>query len=196
MDTRDTRDTTSDRLRIALIVGSVRSGRLADCLVTWLRARLDRVDWLTLDVVDLADVELPPQDMAPGATTAISERLRAAEGFLVLTPEYNHSFPGSLKNAIDWHVDEWARKPVGFVAYGAGSGGIRAVEQLRQVFAELRATTVRNAVHLPQPWDRLDDRGDFDADGPTDAALGATLEDLRWWAEALRTARTRELVAP
>jgi len=189
-------DTSSDRLRIALIVGSVRATRLADCLLTWLELRLATVDWLTVDVIDLADVELPAQDLAPGGGTSISDRLRAADGFLVLTPEYNHSFPGSLKNAIDWHRDEWARKPVAFVSYGAGSGGIRAVEQLRLVFAELHATTVRNAVHLSQPWERLTEDGRFDGDPAAVAALEATLDDLRWWASALRPARAGELVAP
>ena len=132
----------------------------------------------------------------PGSASPISARLEAADGYLVLTPEYNHSFPGSLKNAIDWHFDEWAYKPVAFVAYGAGSGGIRAVEQLRLIFPELRATTVRNAVLLRNPWTDLTGDGRFAPGAEAGAALDATVAELRWWATALREGRSRELVAP
>jgi NAD(P)H-dependent FMN reductase len=189
---------TSDQtpVRIALIVSSVRSTRLADPLLAWLVDRLEPVDWLDVDVIDLADVDLPPEKLVPGGSSPISDRLSGADGFLVLTPEYNHSFPGSLKNAIDWHFDEWAYKPVAFVAYGAGSGGIRAVEQLRLIFPELRATTVRSAVLLAAPWTQLSEEGRFEPGGAAVAALDATLEELRWWATALRDGRAGELVAP
>ncbi|HWM75346.1 MAG TPA: NAD(P)H-dependent oxidoreductase [Nocardioides sp.] len=186
-------DTT---LRIALIVGSVRSTRLADPLLTWLRERLTPVSWLEVDVIDLADVDLPPEKLVPGEGSPISDRLDAADGFLVLTPEYNHSFPGSLKNAIDWHFEEWAYKPVAFVSYGAGSGGSRAVEQLRQVFPEFRATTVRHAVQLSAPWTHLSEDGRFSPGADVDDALSTTLDELRWWASALREGRARPLVAP
>lgn len=186
-------DTT---LRIALIVGSVRSTRLADPLLTWLRERLTPVSWLEVDVIDLADVDLPPEKLVPGEGSPISDRLDAADGFLVLTPEYNHSFPGSLKNAIDWHFEEWAYKPVAFVSYGAGSGGSRAVEQLRQVFPEFRATTVRHAVQLSAPWTHLSEDGRFSPGADVDDALATTLDELRWWASALREGRARPLVAP
>jgi NAD(P)H-dependent FMN reductase len=186
----------ADPVRIALIVSSVRSTRLADPLLAWLLARLEPVDWLDVDVIDLADVDLPPEKLVPGATSPISDRLAGADGFLVLTPEYNHSFPASLKNAIDWHFDEWAYKPVAFVSYGAGSGGIRAVEQLRLIFPELRATTVRNAVLLAAPWTRLSADGRFEPGGAAVVALEATLAELRWWATALREGRARDPVAP
>lgn len=190
-------DITADRrLRIALIVSSVRSTRLADPLLAWLRERLAPIGWLDLDVIDLAEVDLPAEKLVPGGTSPISDRLDVADGYLVLTPEYNHSFPAALKNAIDWHFDEWAYKPVAFVAYGAGSGGIRAVEQLRLIFPELRATTVRNAVLLAAPWTQLTDEGRFEPGSEADSALAATLNELRWWATALREGRRRELVAP
>jgi len=190
-------DITADqRLRIALIVSSVRSTRLADPLLAWLRERLEPVAWLDVDVVDLADVDLPPEKLVPGGNSPISDRIEAADGFLILTPEYNHSFPASLKNAIDWHFDEWAYKPVAFVAYGASSGGIRAVEQLRLIFPELRATTVRNAVLLAAPWTQITEDGRFDPGEAVVSALEATLDELRWWATALREGRATELVAP
>ena len=122
---------------------------------------------------------------------ATSQRLAAADAFVVVTPEYNRSFPASLKNAIDWHFKEWRAKPVGFVSYGGMSGGLRAVEHLRQVFVELHAVTVRDAVSFHGVW------GLFDTDGqPKDAAgcrtaATAMLDQFTWWGQALRDARER-----
>lgn len=177
-------------LRIALLVGSVRQPRTADALVPWLRTRLSVVPGWQLDVVDLAEADLPTDGPpAGGAPSPVSERLAAADGFVVLTPEYNHSFPAALKHAVDWHHAEWARKPVAFVGYGAGAGGARAVEQLRQVFPELRATTVRDAVLLRQPWERVGDDGSYRPASGEEDALAATAAELTWWARALRAAR-------
>jgi NAD(P)H-dependent FMN reductase len=177
-------------LRVVLVVGSVRSPRFADVLVPWLQSCLEPVDWLRLDVVDLSTVDLPERELRPGGSPSpISERLAVADAFVVLTPEYNHSFPSALKNAIDWHVDVWHRKPVAFVSYGAGSGGARAVEQLRPVFAELHAVTTRNAVILNQPWNHVTANGVFQPPAGVDAAVAATLEELRWWATTLWVGR-------
>lgn len=176
---------------IAIIIGSVRRPRLGRVVANWLRTRTDERSDLTVDLIDLAEVDLPLAGTEPGgrSDSPLSPRLHAADGFVVVTPEYNHSFPAALKNAIDWHMAEWARKPVAFVSYGAGSGGIRAVEQLRLVFAELSAATTRTAVALSAPWERLSEEGMLALDPGADAAADATIEDLVWWARALRAAR-------
>jgi NAD(P)H-dependent FMN reductase len=107
---------------------------------------------------------------------------------VVVTPEYNHSFPGPLKLAIDSVHPEWAAKPVGFVSYGGVAGGLRAVEHLRSVFAELHAVTVRETVQFYLADDPLDVHGN--ARGTqADAAAGRLLDQLAWWAQALREAR-------
>ncbi|MFE2109739.1 NADPH-dependent FMN reductase [Kitasatospora sp. NPDC059463] len=185
------KDLTEDRIRVAVVIGSVRRPRMADPLAAWLERELAATDWLDLDVIDLAEVPLPMHEMQPGGAAAspIAGRLAEADGFVFLVPEYNHSFPAPVKNLIDWHFTEWAYKPVAFVGYG-GSGGIRAVEQLRTVFPELRATTVREAVLLPMPWEHLDADGRFVAPPGTARALGATMNELRTWAVALRPVRT------
>ncbi|HZJ07195.1 MAG TPA: NAD(P)H-dependent oxidoreductase [Nocardioidaceae bacterium] len=181
---------TSKHVRIALIVASVRTPRLADVLLLWLREQLADIAWLELDVIDLADVDLDLRGTrAGGSDSPISKQLDLADGYLVLTPEYNHSFPAALKNAIDWHFEEWQYKPVSFVGYGAGSGGLRAIEQLRLIFPELRATTTRNAVALTAPWERITADGTYDATEGSVAALHATLAELHWWALALRDGR-------
>ncbi|MFI5925964.1 NADPH-dependent FMN reductase [Micromonospora sp. NPDC051543] len=176
---------------VAVLVGSVRHPRVGRSIADWFVAHGSRRADLELDLVDLAEVALPFADTPPGgnSTSPISARLAAADGFVVVTPEYNHSFPAALKNAIDWHYREWARKPVAFVSYGASSGGIRAVEQLRLVFAEVQAATTRSGVVLRAPWERLDVDGRLVDDEPLRQAADATLSELAWWAEALRTAR-------
>ncbi|MEV0234022.1 NAD(P)H-dependent oxidoreductase [Nonomuraea sp. NPDC050786] len=189
-----TEENVNGRLRIAVIIGSVRRPRMADPLAAWLERELTAIDWLDLDMIDLASVSLPMHEMQPvgAAASPIAGRLADADGFVFLTPEYNHSFPASVKNAIDWHFTEWAYKPVAFVAYGF-SGGIRAVEQLRTIFPELRATTVRESVLLPMPWEHLDAEGRFLPPPDTVQALHTTMNELRTWARALRSHRVTDL---
>lgn len=181
-------------LRIAVVIGSVRRPRMADPLAAWLERELAAGDRLDLDMIDLAAVSLPMHEMRPGgaAESPIGDRLARADGFVFLIPEYNHSFPAAVKNAIDWHFTEWAYKPVAFVAYGA-SGGIRAVEQLRTVFPELRATTVRESVLIPMAWEHLDAEGRFVPPPGTAQALRTMMTELSTWARALRAVRTADL---
>ena len=185
-------------LRVAVLVGSVREGRQGRAVADWFLRTAAGDDGLELDVIDLEDVRLPlvmpgwggtPSPEAVAALADVTPRLAAADAFVVVTPEYNHSFPAALKNLIDWHHTQWHAKPVGFVSYGGLAGGLRAVEQLRLVFAELHATTVRDSVSLHGPWSGLAEDGT-----PRDAAVceGAAkgmLGQLSWWGRTLRTAR-------
>ncbi|WP_031009211.1 NADPH-dependent FMN reductase [Streptomyces sp. NRRL F-5727] len=189
---------TTEPLRVAVIQGSTRDGRLGPVVARWIREHADARPDMTTDLVDLAETPLPTvfpqlgQDPARAEDrellAAVSPRLADADAFVVVTPEYNHSFPASLKNAIDWHNREWHAKPVGFVAYGGFSAGLRAVEQLRGVFAELHAVTIREAVGLQGVWGRFDPEGRA-VDPAADTAAKAMLGQLAWWAEALRAAR-------
>ncbi|MCQ4214347.1 NADPH-dependent FMN reductase [Streptomyces longispororuber] len=185
-------------LRVAVLVGSTREGRFAPVVTRWLSGHLGQRADLRSDIVDLAETPLPTvlpafgQEPPPGTTEAlatVTPRLAAADAFVFVTPEYNHSFPAALKNAIDWHNTEWHGKPIAFVSYGGLSGGLRAVEQLRVVMAELNATTIRNTVSFHNAY------GSFDADGrvddpAVDAAAKAMLDQLTWWAHALRNAKS------
>jgi NAD(P)H-dependent FMN reductase len=178
-------------LRLAVIVGSNRTGRFAPTVTSWFveRAREHGQD---VDVIDVADLELPAArgDGTAGAAVAgLGARLDRADAYVVVTPEYNHSFPAPLKHLIDLYRDEWRAKPVGFVSYGGLAGGLRAVEQLRLVFAELHAVTVRDGVSFHEAWARFDDDGrPLDEAGTTGAAK-KLLDQLTWWARALRDAR-------
>jgi NAD(P)H-dependent FMN reductase len=181
-------------LGVVLVIASTRAEQFADVLVPWLVPLLRKRAWLDLTIADLAKTDLTFEVVPGGTASDVSEVLAAADAFVVLTPEYNHAYPGQLKHFIDPHYADWDRKPVTFVSYGAGSGGIRAVEQLRGVFSDLRATTVRNIVTLNSLWTWIQsDRGFVPPPG-TDDAVDATLTELRWWGDTLRAGRQKDLV--
>lgn len=185
---------TAVPLRFAVIIASTREGRFAPSVSNWLSQHIALRDNLEVDVIDLVDHPLPltlsrdPQPSVAAILAAVGSRVERADAYVVVTPEYNHSFPASLKNFIDWQYTQWRAKPVGFVSYGGLSGGLRAVEQLRLVFAELHAVTVRDTVSFHNPW-KL-----FDPTQLSDEILAATkvlIDQLIWWADALRTARVK-----
>ncbi|MFD3519158.1 NADPH-dependent FMN reductase [Streptomyces sp. NPDC058653] len=181
-------------LKIAFIIGSRREGRFAPVVAEWFTTLATEHGGIELDIIDIADLELPgthPDWGTPRTPelAALAARVDAADGFVVLTPEYNHSFPASLKNFIDLHRTEWQAKAVGFVSYGGAGGGLRAVEQLRLVFAELHCTSIRESVSFHAGWDHFGEGGKaYDVNGAVGAAK-VMLDQLIWWARALRTAR-------
>ncbi|MFE1802182.1 MULTISPECIES: NADPH-dependent FMN reductase [unclassified Streptomyces] len=185
----------SSPLKVAVIIGSNREGRFGPVVADWLLDRLRERDDLTAEVVDTADAGLPtalsysPTPEVTAELAKITPKLAAADAFVVLTPEYNHSFPASLKALIDWHYEEWRAKPVGFVSYGGVSGGLRAVEQLRQVFAELHAVTVRDTVSFHNAGASFDDEGHHRDPAAPNAAAKVMLDQLGWWGSALREAK-------
>ena len=177
-------------LRIAVILGANRNGRTGPAVARWFLERAAEQEDVELDVVDVA--ELGHGDGHGTPLADFGARVAAADGFVVLTPEYNHGYPGPLKAAIDSARQEWFAKPVAFVSYGGISGGLRAVEQLRAVFSELHATTVRDTVSFH------DAQALFGPDGtPVGAMKGAEqavdtlMEQLLWWAVSLREAREK-----
>ncbi|WP_381798711.1 NADPH-dependent FMN reductase [Streptomyces niveus] len=130
-----------------------------------------------------------------GQLGKVTHRLAEADAFVIVTPEYNHSYPASLKVLIDWHFDEWRAKPVGFVSYGGISGGLRAVEHLRQVFAELHAVAVRDTVSFHNAGALFDDQGRHRDPSGADAAVTAMLDQIAWWGLALRDAKSARAYA-
>ncbi|MEU6230049.1 NAD(P)H-dependent oxidoreductase [Streptomyces sp. NPDC047042] len=180
-------------VRVTVVVGSNREGRFGPVVAAWILDRLAARDDLVAEVVDVAETALPTTFAADADTrtelATITPKLSAADAFIVLTPEYNHSYPAALKNLIDWHYTEWQAKPVAFVSYGGVSGGLRAVEHLRQVFAELHATTVRDTVSFHNAGASFDDEGQLrDPSGPN-AAAKTMLDQVVWWGRTLREGR-------
>jgi NAD(P)H-dependent FMN reductase len=179
------------KLRIAIIIGSTREGRFGKTVSDWLEGQARLRDELEIDIIDLAEVGLPailPQ-LKDAVTDAYIERIAHADGFVMVTPEYNHSYPASLKQAIDVALSEWHAKPVGFVSYGGMSGGIRSVEHLRAVLPEVHAITIRNTVSLHNVWSLFDDEGRLHEPEKCNAAVDALFQQLTWWARALSNAK-------
>jgi NAD(P)H-dependent FMN reductase len=181
-------------LKIVLIIGSVREARFGTIPASWFASVARTREDIDLDVLDIADAMLPVTlastlETIPQEVHDLSPRLQGADGFVVVTPEYNRSFPASLKTTIDWFHEEWQAKPVGFVSYGGRSGGVHAVEHLRQVFGELETVTMRGSVSFP------DCERAFDEEGcPVDRKAGEVaahdlLDRIVWWGNLLRDHR-------
>ena len=190
----------STDLTLAVILASVREARFGPVVGEWFVEQAQQHDRFRIDVVDVAHTPLPaalpasPQELAstedrPEGMPELARRLGAADAFVVVTPEYNHSFPASIKHLVDWHFTEWQAKPVGFVSYGGFGGGLRAVEHLRQVFIEMHAVPVRDLVSFDNHWMRFGSDGALqDAEGPNVAAK-TLLDQLEWWGSVLHDAR-------
>jgi NAD(P)H-dependent FMN reductase len=188
---------SSSRIRLAVLTTCGREGKSGPLVVQWFVNEAEHYGEFDVDVVELAAARLPvlmthPSDPeARSRLEPLSPRLAAADAFVVVTPEYNHAYPAVLKSAIDWHVTEWRAKPIGFVCYGGRSGGLRAVEQLRLVFSELHAVTLRDTVSFIDVWNQFGpDDLPKDASGCSGAAK-VLLDQLAWWAASLREARER-----
>lgn len=183
-----------------MVIGSVRQGRFGPTVANWFAERAAEDGRFDVDLIDLADTPVPPElpavppaldpDMPrPPEMAALTSRLTAADAFVLVTPDYNRSYPAALKAVIDWHFTQWARKAVGFVGYSGGSGGLLAIEHLRQVLGELRAHTVREIVTFPRYYELFTPAGDLKNPEPANQAAEALLTDLHWWSVALRNAR-------
>ena len=180
---------------VALVYGSARQGRFCDVIARWAGEHIASREAFTLDHIDPAAPELTAAQTDAAALAALKRRIGRAEAFVIVTPEYNHGYPAALKLLIDAVYDEWQAKPVAFVSYGGISGGIRAVEQLRLVFAELHAVTLRDGVGFPNAWTLFDAAGTLKEPAAADAAMGIMLARLGWWAQALREARAARAYA-
>lgn len=181
---------------ILVVLGSTRHGRQGDKVARWLMSRLQPRSDATFELADLREVALPffdsPVGPAYGSVAADAlewaAQVSSADGFIFVTPEYNHGYPAALKNAIDHLYREWGHKPAAIVNYGGYGGGYRAAEQLRQVIVELKAVPIREQVGIPAIWAAFDETGEPRI-GALDAALATMVGELVWWANALIPAR-------
>lgn len=181
--------------RIAIIPGSTRPGRKADAVAEWVLARAGDHDAIEPSILDPADYDLAHLDEPKGAmsgeytqphTRSWSEAVAAHDGYVIATPEYNHSVPGALKTALDFLYAEWNDKAVGFVGYGA-EGGVRAIEHLRGIAAELQMADVRKHVALSL-FDAFTD-GQVRTSERHEQALDELLHQVTRWTDALAPLR-------
>ena len=181
---------------ILVILGSTRQGRKGEAVARWFMQHASRREDATLELVDLRDWPLPfidaPMPPASGhydpAAAQWAEKVGTADGFVFITPEYNHGYPAVLKNALDHIYAEWSNKPGAIVSYGSHGAGYRAAEQLRQVLIELRIAPIQVQVGIPTVWAAFDDQGQI-RDVRQERAADMLLDELVWWTAALKAAR-------
>ena len=190
-------------LNIAVILGSTRRGRFGEKPARWIFDELKKRPGVRAEFLDLRDYELPffDEPVSPGwitepyrneAVARWTKKIAAQDGFIVVAPEYNRSVAGVMKNAFDWVYNEWNRKAIGFVGYG-GVGGGRAIEHMRAISVELQMAPVRQAVHLPMDvyFSMMNDEAPVDAARfqPVQQAADTMIDQVLWWAGALKDAR-------
>ncbi len=188
-----------EKLKLIVLLGSTRKGRFSEKSARWIVEKAQERAEFDVELVDLMDYplpfyehELPPlmrggEQDEPNAKK-LAEKIGSGDAFIIVTPEYNHSFPAVLKNAIDYVYFEWVRKPVGFVSHGAVAG-VRAVQQLHEVVIQLEAVNINKAVHIPDFWSALDESGKLKETDSLTKASTTLLDELAWWGQALKKAR-------
>lgn len=190
-------------LNIKIILASVRDGRFGDKPAEWITA-IAKEKGLSVELLDLKDYALPTfhEAVSPAyiegayASPEVNrwaEKIAEADGFIFVTPEYNHGYPSSLKNNIDYLYKEWNNKAVCFVGYGS-TGGARVIQQLRQVSTELQMAPIRNSVHIMAPWFLVEEDGSLKP-GVLDPYVKPAenmLTQLMWWAETLKNGREKK----
>ena len=183
-------------VKIAVVIGSTRPGRRGDAVARWVHALGQKRSDAELEVVDIADFELPLLDEPVPAsrgdyskphTRRWADKIAGFDGFVFVTPEYNHAPPAALTNAISFLSREWANKAAGFVGYGA-LGAQRAVEHLRLIMGELQVADVRAQVALSlfSDFERFTT---FAPQPHQEAQVAAVLDQVIAWAGALKPLR-------
>jgi NAD(P)H-dependent FMN reductase len=194
-------------MKIQVILSSTRPGRLGERVAKWVTSVASDMPDFEVELVDLADFDLPHlneaisprynkdrSDTTPSVRKWL-DKISEADGYVVVTPEYNHSFPGVLKDAIDFIDFQLVKKAFAIVSYGT-VGGARAAEQLKLVLIEAKAAVVPEALALIGAATLIDESGNYHADpeaafGP-DKVLGVVLTELAWWTAALKAAREQK----
>jgi NAD(P)H-dependent FMN reductase len=186
-------------LRIGIILGSTRPGRNGEQVAKWVLEQAQKRTDAAYELVDLLDFNLPhldealPPSMGNYAnehTRAWAEAIDSFDGFVFVTPEYNHSTSGALKNAIDFIYPEWNNKAAGIVSYGF-NGGTRAAEHLRLILGELQIADVRAQLAVSIPLD-FENYSTFVPNDRHAASLGVVLDQVASWSGALRTVREQQ----
>lgn len=183
-------------VKLAVVVGSTRPGRVGESVARWVHELAGQRSDAEFELVDIKDFDLPlldePVPPSQGKyskehTKKWAAKVASFDGYVFVTPEYNHSTSAALKNAVDFLYAEWNNKAAGFVAYGS-AGGVRAVEHLRLIMAEVQVATVRNQVALSLFTD-FENYTTFKPAERHEKSVGQMLDQLVAWAGALKTLR-------
>ena len=189
-------------VRIGIVIGSTRPGRKAEAVARWVHGIASKRTDATYELVDIQEFNLPlldepvPPSMGQYSkdhTKRWAARIDAYDGFVFVTPEYNHATSGALKNAIDFLFREWNNKAAGFVGYGS-AGGARAIENLRLIMGEVMVADVRQAVQLTLAHD-FENYTTFKPAASHEKTVNAMLDQVVDWSRALQGVRTLRAAA-
>ncbi len=181
---------------ILIIVGTVRQGRVGRNIADWyINEASKAAPDMSYTLLDVADLDLPifheavPPMMHQYSSVQeqVAKHIAGADGFIFVTGEYNHSVPGSLKNFLDYLNTEWHHKAAAYVGYGT-IGGVRSIEHLVQIMAELRVASVRDHLFIHGLWSAFDEQGKPKPDHII-GDITKQLTELNWWVKALQAAR-------
>lgn len=184
---------------LQIITASTRDGRKGHAVAQWVQRVAEAHGGFDVELVDLAEVGLPlldePNHPRLGQykhqhTRDWSEIVKRADAYVFVTPEYNHSFPASLKNALDHLYAEWNHKPAGLVSYGGVSAGLRAATALKPVLSSLKIIPVVEAVSVPMFAQFLNDNDEFVPSTQVEASAKTMLDEMLKLSGALQTLRT------
>lgn len=185
-------------IKIKVIAGSSRPGRFNIQPATWIFNLLKERTDIEAEFIDLKEINLPFLDepdlpsmhkYTKDHTKAWSTKIEEADGFIIVTPEYNYSIPPVLKNALDFIYDEWNYKPVSFISYGGPGGGARSVEQLRGVSAGLRMFDLREQILMVNYSENLDEQGNYKFTEKQIGMAKSIIDNLIFWATKMKPAR-------
>lgn len=191
-------------MKVQVIDASVRKGRVTERVAAWVAAEADKIDGLEVEIVDLKSYELPlfdeaaspqynPDRKPEGVVKKWLDKLSEADAFIIVSPEYNRTIPGPMKNAMDYIAFEFAKKPIGLVTHGS-VGGAYAMANYRVALAQMLTITIPEMVMIPNASGVIDENGVLNEDaranpyGPQ-GAIEAMLASLKWYGEALLAAK-------
>ena len=179
---------------IPIILGTAREGRQSEKAARFMLQKA-LVAGLESEIIDVRDYRLPATDNSKGSPQAIelAEKVERMDGLIIVSPEYNHGYPGELKMMLDMLFSEYAHKPVGICGVSSGAwGGVRMTEQLRLVCIALHLIPTGEAVHFPKVQELFDDQGQLLGKSQHGQAR-RMLEELIWYARALKSEREQQI---
>jgi NAD(P)H-dependent FMN reductase len=188
-------------MKIKIILGSTRPARFGIQVAEWILNEGKKIENFDVELIDLKDYPMPffEEDTGPSRITTpytnttvakFTQKIAEGDGFIIISPEYNHAPSAVIKNAMDYVYKEWNNKPVGFASYGS-VGGTRAIEQLRLIAIELQMAPIRNSIQLVNFWAHLDEAGKLKTEDFQNQ-IDPFFSQLKWWCEALKTAKEKD----
>lgn len=187
--------------KIKVILGTTRPERFGAQPANWIMDLAKEHGGAEFELVDLREVNLPlfdePVPPAMGAepagdhTKEWANTINEADGFIVVTGEYDHTIPAALSNAIQYLAKEWANKPVAYVGYGAAAGGARAIEHLRQMDGQLSQFDISEHVIIPNYWSQIDEQGVWTPSEHQLSDAKKMIDTIVFWTDIFKDARVK-----